>query len=52
LPEIPLDTQRFIRTEAKNQIPTTLLFRDGVLIDSRLGAQTFGELQDWVHAAR
>jgi hypothetical protein len=48
LEEIPLDPQRFIRTEAKNQIPTTLLFRDGVLVDRRLGAQTSGELQDWV----
>jgi thioredoxin-like negative regulator of GroEL len=52
LPEIPLDPQRFTRTEAKNQIPTTLLFRDGVLLDSRLGAQTSSELQDWVQAAR
>jgi len=52
LPEIPLDPQRFSRTEAKNQIPTTLLFRDGVLIDTRLGAQTFGELRDWVQAAK
>jgi hypothetical protein len=48
LPEIPLDPQRFTRTEAKNQIPTTLLFRDGVLIDRRLGAQTSAELQAWV----
>ena len=48
LPDIPLDAQRFIRTEAKNQIPTTLLFRDGVLVATRLGAQTPAELQEWV----
>jgi hypothetical protein len=52
LPEIPLDPQRFIRTEAKNQMPTTLLFRDGVLVDRKLGAQTSAELQDWVRAGR
>jgi hypothetical protein len=52
LPEIPLEPQRFIRTEAKNQIPATLLFRDGVLIGTRLGAQTSAELQDWVRTTR
>lgn len=50
LPQIPLDPQRFVRTEAKNQIPTTLLFRRGTLIDTRLGAQTFSELRDWLQA--
>ena len=48
LPEIRLDPQRFVRTEAKNQIPTTLLFRGGRVVDTRLGAQTFVELRDWV----
>ena len=38
-------------TEARNQMPTTLLFRDGVLIDRRLGAQSFERLRDWVGAA-
>jgi hypothetical protein len=48
LPEIRLDPQRFVRTEAKNQIPTTLLFRDGKVADTKLGAQPFVELRDWV----
>jgi hypothetical protein len=48
LPEIRLDPERFVRTEAKNQIPTTLLFRDGEVADTKLGAQSFVELRDWV----
>jgi hypothetical protein len=48
LPEIRLDPQRFVRTEGKNQIPTTLLFRDGNVADTKLGAQPFVELRDWV----
>jgi hypothetical protein len=52
LPQIPLAPERFLRTEAKNQMPTTLLFQDGVLADTRLGAQTFDELRDWVAASR
>jgi hypothetical protein len=50
LPDIRLDPQRFVRTEAKNQIPTTLLFRDGKVVDTKLGAQPFAELRDWVLA--
>jgi thioredoxin-like negative regulator of GroEL len=38
-------------TEATNQIPTTLLFRNGTLIDRRLGAQTFEALREWVAEA-
>lgn len=38
-------------TEARNQMPTTLLFRDGRLIDRRLGAQSFDELREWVQSA-
>jgi hypothetical protein len=52
LPEIPLAPERFVTTEAVNQIPTLLLFRDGGMIDRRLGAQTFDELKAWVEAAR
>ena len=52
LPGISLGARGFMRTAAKNQIPTTLMFRDGVLVDSRLGAQTFGELRDWVLKAQ
>ena len=48
LPRIPLDARRVGLTEAKNQIPTTMLFRDGVLVDRRLGAQTVAQLEEWV----
>ena len=41
LPRIPLAAGRLSLTEADNQIPTTLLFRGGRLIDRRLGAQSF-----------
>ena len=51
LPEIPLAPHRLALTEALNQIPTTLLFRDGVLLDRRLGAQTTEELRAWVEAS-
>jgi hypothetical protein len=51
LPEIPLAPERLALTDALNQIPTTLLFRDGVLVDRRLGAQTAAELQVWVSEA-
>ena len=48
LVRIPLDVSRIQLTEAKNQIPTTLLFRDGALVDRRLGAQTAAQLEEWV----
>jgi hypothetical protein len=51
LPEIPLAPRRLPLTEAHNQIPTTLLFRDGVLVDRRLGAQTYEDLRAWVQNA-
>jgi hypothetical protein len=51
LPEIPLSPRHFTQTEALNQIPTTLLFRDGVAVDRRLGAQSFEELRAWVGQA-
>ena len=46
LPELVLPPDRFTRTEAVNQIPTTLLFRDGVLVESRLGALSYAEIVD------
>ena len=52
LPRIPLAPERLNFTEAQNQIPTTLLFRDGQLIDRRLGAQTWEQLREWVGSAR
>jgi hypothetical protein len=48
LPEIPLAPERLALTEAHNQIPATLLFEHGVLVDRRLGAQTFDALRAWV----
>ena len=51
VPEISLAPDRFTRTEAANQIPTTLLFRDGTLVDRRLGAQTADELRAWALTA-
>jgi hypothetical protein len=48
LARIPLAPERLVLTEAHNQNPTTLLFRDGRLVDRRLGAQTFEELMEWV----
>jgi hypothetical protein len=48
---IALAPERLALTEANNQIPTTLLFRDGRLIDRRLGAQTAEQLERWVAEA-
>jgi hypothetical protein len=50
LPSIKLDPHRLVLTEAHNQIPATLLFRDGELIDRKLGAQSFEQLRTWVEA--
>lgn len=51
VPAISLAPRRFATTEAVNQIPTTLLFRDGVMVDRRLGAQRFDDLVAWVSEA-
>lgn len=51
VPRIPLSQRGLAMTEARNQMPTTLLFRDGVLIDRRLGAQSSEGLRDWITAA-
>jgi hypothetical protein len=48
LERIPLAAKRLTLTEAHNQNPTTLLFRQGALEDRRLGAQTLEELLEWV----
>ena len=48
LPRIPLAPERLVLTEASNQIPTTLLFRGGQLIDRRLGAQDVDALRAWI----
>ena len=51
LPRLPLSPPQFYLTEARNQIPTVLLFRDDNLIASHLGPMTSSVLQDWVRAA-
>ena len=51
LPRLPISAAGLLLTEARNQMPTTLLFKDGVLVDRRLGAQSFDELRDWVQGA-
>jgi hypothetical protein len=48
VPELPLAPDQFIQTEAVNQIPTTLLFYDGIQVDRRLGAQSLEQLREWV----
>jgi hypothetical protein len=45
---IPIAPHRLWLTEAHNQIPTLLLFRNGRLIDRRLGARDASELHEWV----
>jgi hypothetical protein len=47
VPRVPISTRGLLLTEARNQMPTTLLFKDGVLIDRRLGAQSFERLLEW-----
>ena len=51
IPRIPLSQRHLAMTEARNQMPTVLLFRDGALIDRKLGAQSFETLRDWVLSA-
>ena len=50
VPRIPLSQKGLAMTEARNQMPTTLLFRDGILVGQRLGAQSSESLQNWVAA--
>jgi hypothetical protein len=50
VPRVPLSGKGLALTEARNQMPTTLLFRDDVLVGSKLGAQTFDELKAWIEA--
>ena len=52
LTKIPLGAARLPLTEATNQVPVTIMFRDGVLVGRKLGAQTAAELRVWVSGAR
>ena len=45
---IALAPKGLAMTEARNQMPTTLLFKNGVLVDRRLGAQTAEQLKEWI----
>jgi hypothetical protein len=47
-PMLPLSAYGFSLTEAVNQIPATIAFRDGVQVDRRLGALSFTDLLTWV----
>jgi hypothetical protein len=48
LPELSMRADRIALTGAVNQIPTELLFRDEVLVEQRLGPQSYAELKDWI----
>jgi hypothetical protein len=48
LPELVSTPASLASAEALNQSPTTLLFRQGRLVDRRLGAQTAEALEAWV----
>jgi hypothetical protein len=48
LPELAATPAGLASAEALNQSPTTLLFKDGRLVDRKLGAQTAEALRQWV----
>ena len=52
LPEIGLRADRIHLTGALNQIPTELLFRDGVLVEQRLGPLSYDDLTTWLSRHR
>ncbi len=51
LPEIGLRPDRLHLTGALNQIPTELLFRDGRLVEQRLGPLSYDDLTRWLASA-
>ena len=52
LPEMSLLPDRLHLTGALNQIPTELLFRDGALVDEKLGPQSLADLKAWLGLGR
>ena len=50
VPHIRLADRGLLVSRAQNQMPTTLAFIDGQLVDKRLGAQRDTELIDWAAA--
>lgn len=51
LPQLVIPPEALSLTGAHNQIPATLLFRRGELVDHRLGAQSYKQLRAWIQAA-
>jgi Tol biopolymer transport system component len=51
VPRVALSSRGLAMTQARNQMPTTLLFRDGVLVGEKLGAQTATQLREWIEGA-
>lgn len=47
-PEIRLSPDRLHLAGALNQIPTELLFRDGALVEERLGPLSYDDLAEWL----
>jgi hypothetical protein len=52
LPELSLRPGTIALTGALNQIPTELLFEDGVLVEQRLGPQSYDDLRQWLRLDR
>ena len=50
-PRIPITSRHLAMTEARNQMPTLMLFKDGKWLESKLGAQSVETLRDWVTSA-
>jgi len=50
LPELQLKLGRVGLTGALNQIPTELIFRDGILLEQRLGPLSYEDLRQWLKA--
>ena len=48
LPELPLAPENFADTEARNQIPTQLLFMGDRLIDRKLGPMSYEDVRAWI----
>ncbi len=48
VPRIPITSRHLVMTEARNQMPTIMLFKDGKLLESKLGAQSVETLRAWV----
>ena len=51
IPRLRITARGLELTEARNQMPTVLVFRDGVLVDRKLGAQSLESLKAMVQSA-